>query len=132
MTEDAYRNIKMLLAGNNPEELSKGLSLAEKEIAKTGSQSAKPLFEVISTLFYIDTLDHPELAPIVDKAVHLMARFGSPVIPILMATLDEGDLKAVCHRIMGTDESYDWDRAYIVRKEAEEALEYFSTHIPGR
>ena len=28
------------------------------------------------------------------------------------------------HRILGEDEAYEWDRAYVVRKEAREALEY--------
>jgi hypothetical protein len=82
----------MLLASAHPEELRKGLRLAEKEI--TDSDKARSLFEIISTLFYIDTLDHPELAPILDQAVNLMARLGSWIIPVLVANLDEGDLKA--------------------------------------
>ncbi len=94
MTEDSYRNIRALLAGTKPEELRKGLKLAAGEIAIADSDKARSLFEMISTLFYIDTLDHPELAPILDEAINLMARFGSWVIPILVGNLDEGDLKA--------------------------------------
>jgi hypothetical protein len=38
---------------------------------------------------------------------------------------DEQDkLKEICELILGVDGSFDWDRAYIVRKEAKEALEY--------
>jgi len=33
-------------------------------------------------------------------------------------------VKAACHRILGIDERFEWDRAYIVRKEAEETLAY--------
>lgn len=33
-------------------------------------------------------------------------------------------LKALCHLILGEDENFEWDRAYVVRKEAEEALKY--------
>jgi len=94
MTDDSYRNVRMLLAGTQPEELRKGLKLAEVEIAKADSDKAGSLFEMISTLFYIDTLDHPELAPILDEAINLMARLGSRIIPILVDNLDEGDLKA--------------------------------------
>lgn len=94
MTDDSYRTIRMLLAGTDPEELRKGLKLAEEEIAKTDSENARSLFEMVSTLFYIDTLDHPELAPVLDEAVNWMARFGSGIIPFLVANLGEGDLKA--------------------------------------
>lgn len=34
------------------------------------------------------------------------------------------ELAAKLHRILGEDEHYEWDRAYVVRKEAKEALEY--------
>ncbi len=94
MTDDSFHHIRMLLAGTDPEELRKGLKLAEEEIGKADSESDRSLFEMISPLFYIDTLDHPELVPILDEAVNLMARLGPWIIPILVANLDEGDLKA--------------------------------------
>jgi hypothetical protein len=31
--------------------------------------------------------------------------------------------KETCELILGVDERFDWDRAYIVRKEAQEALD---------
>ncbi|HVP40228.1 MAG TPA: HEAT repeat domain-containing protein [Candidatus Saccharimonadales bacterium] len=31
-------------------------------------------------------------------------------------------LRAVCRRLLGKDEQFEWDRAYVVRREAEEAL----------
>ena len=34
------------------------------------------------------------------------------------------EFKKTCFLILGTDENYQWDRAYIVRKEAKEALQY--------
>jgi hypothetical protein len=37
---------------------------------------------------------------------------------------ERDQLKAVCRHIMGTDEAGEWDRAYVVRKEAKEALGY--------
>jgi HEAT repeat protein len=33
-------------------------------------------------------------------------------------------LQATCRLMLGIDDNFDWDRAYIVRKEAEEALRY--------
>lgn len=37
---------------------------------------------------------------------------------------EKDDLQRVCHALLGDDERREWDRAYIVRKEAEEALRY--------
>lgn len=34
------------------------------------------------------------------------------------------ELAAKLHRILGEDENYEWDRAYVVRKEAREALKH--------
>ena len=94
MPDDSYRTIRTLLASTRFEDLRRGLELAELEIVKVGSSEAKPIFEMVSPLFYIDALDHPELVPILDEAVNLAARLGSPIIPILMESLNAGDLKA--------------------------------------
>jgi hypothetical protein len=94
MPDDSYRTIRTLLASTRFEDLHKGLELAELEIVKTGSSEARPIFEMISPLFYIDSLDHPKLVPILDEAVNLAARLGASIIPILMGSLNAGDLKA--------------------------------------
>jgi HEAT repeat protein len=94
MSENSYQTIKTLLASTTPEGLRTGLDLAKKEIARVGSSQARPLFEMVSTIFYIDPLDHPELVPILDEAVSLTVGFGEWVIPILIDSLDAGDLKA--------------------------------------
>jgi hypothetical protein len=94
MPEDIYRTIRSLLSSTRPDEVHKGLSLAEMEAVKIGSSEAGPLFEMISSLFYIDTLDHPEMVTVLDEAINLTVRLGPWVIPILIDNLDEGDIKA--------------------------------------
>ncbi len=94
MPDNSYRTIRTLLASTRFEELRRGLELAELEIVKVGSSEAKPIFAMVSPLFYIDALDHPELVPILDEAVNLAARLGPPIIPILIESLNAGDLKA--------------------------------------
>jgi hypothetical protein len=84
----------MLLASKHPAEVQQGLRLIAIEATKLGSSEARPLFEMVSTLFYIDALDRPELVPVVDEAVSLTAKFGTWVIPILIESLDAGDIKA--------------------------------------
>jgi len=94
MPDDSYRTIRSLLASARSEDLRKGIELAELEIVKVGSREAKPIFEMVSALFYIDALDHPELVPILDDAVSLAARLGSSIIPVLIENLNAGDFKA--------------------------------------
>lgn len=94
MPDDSYRTMRALFSSTRFEDLRKGLELAELEIVKVGSREAKPIFEMVSTLFYIDALDHPKLVPILDEAVNLAARLGASIIPILMEKLNAGDLKS--------------------------------------
>ena len=94
MSENSYETIRTLLASTEPEELRRGLELVREEISRVGSSEAQPLFEMVSAMFYIDTLDQPDLLPILDEAVSLAVGFGEWVIPILVEHLDAGDLKA--------------------------------------
>lgn len=94
MPDDSFRNIRMLLSSAHAMELNKGLDLAAIEIVKAGSAEAGPLFEMVSTLFYIDAFDHPELVPVIDKAINMIVGIGAWVIPVLMKNLDSGDIKA--------------------------------------
>jgi len=94
MQNDIYNSIKTLLTSTQPEELKHGIKLVKEEISKIDCSEARPLFEMISTIFYIDILDRPDLVPILDEAVSLTVDFGKWVIPILIENLDTGDLKA--------------------------------------
>jgi hypothetical protein len=94
MDENLHRTIETLLTSQRPDELHQGLELVKREIARVGSDEARPLFEMVSTIFYIDPLDRPDLAPLVNEAVALVVGFGSWVIPILLQQLDASDLKA--------------------------------------
>ena len=94
MGRNIYSEIKQLLASAKPEEVREGLRLVKQEIARTGSDKAKPLFEIVSTIFYIDPLDRPDLAPVLEEAISLVVGFGDWIIPILVRELDSGDLKA--------------------------------------
>jgi HEAT repeat protein len=49
---------------------------------------------MVSTLFYIDPLDRPDLVPLLEEAISLVVGFGKWVIPVLLQKLDAGDLKA--------------------------------------
>jgi len=102
MPKDSYCTIKSLLMSTKPEELRQGLELVKNQIAQMSPDEAKPLFEMVSAIFFIDPLDHPELVPILDEAATLVAGFGEWVIPVLLGNLDAGDLKvqvAIAHAL---------------------------------
>ena len=94
MDEHLRHTIERLLASHQPDDLHRGLELIKKEISRLGSDEASTLFEMVSTIFYIDPLDRPDLAPLVNEAIALVVGFGKWVIPPLLQQLDASDLKA--------------------------------------
>ena len=94
LTDEVIRTIQAFLESPDPESLRHGLALVEHEISRLGSKDARPLFEVLSSIFYLDPLDRPELVPILDEAVSLVVGFGEWVIPVLLDHLEAGDVKA--------------------------------------
>jgi len=94
MDDNAYGNIKKLLASTQIGDLENGLELLSKEVGNIGHEQAGELFEMVSAIFYIDPLDHPDLMPVLDEAVTLVVGFGNWVIPFLIEKLCAGDLKA--------------------------------------
>ncbi|MFC1538408.1 HEAT repeat domain-containing protein [Candidatus Latescibacterota bacterium] len=94
MEENSYDTIRKLLASTVPDELRRGLELVRSEISRIGVDESKPLFELISPIFYIDPWDNPHLMPILDEAISLVVGFGKWIIPILVKDLDTTDIKA--------------------------------------
>lgn len=94
MPENPYESIQTLLTSPRPKELRQGLELVRQEISRAGFNDGKPLFEMVSAIFYIDPLDRPDLVPILDEAVSLVVGFGEWVIPEMLDRLEDGDLKA--------------------------------------
>lgn len=93
MQDKTHRKIEALLTSSKPEELRKGLNLIKTEMHSESTEEARSVFEMLSAVFYIDPLDHPELMPYIDEAITLVVSFGKWVIPVLVEKLDEGDIK---------------------------------------
>ena len=94
MPADKFNEIKDLLNSINSEEIHQGLVMIREELPNISQEDSKSLFDMVSALFYIDLLDHPEHAYVLDEAVGLVADFGEFVVPILLDNLDAGDMKA--------------------------------------
>lgn len=94
MPENSLRTIAKLLMDGSVENLHKGLKLADKEISHVDSKDGGELLEILSTLFYLDTIERPELAPILNEAISLVAKFGKRIIPVLLEKFDAQDFNA--------------------------------------
>jgi HEAT repeat protein len=94
MVSDQGTTIGRFIASTKPEEIRQGLALAKEEISKATSTERDSLLEMVSTLFYIDPLEQPDLVPLLEQAISIVAEFGRSTIPTLVERLNEGDLKA--------------------------------------
>jgi HEAT repeat protein len=94
MEEEKYQEISDLLSSSDPDKIHQGLVMIRKELPNINEEDAISLFDMVTALFYIDLLDHPEQAHVLDEAVSLVADFGEVVVPILLHNLDAGDMKA--------------------------------------
>jgi HEAT repeat protein len=92
--EDMMRAVTKLLSSTNPEEVSIGLDKVRARLPRASDDEKQRYVEMISALFYIDTLDHPEYLAVVEEAVSLVASVGRPAIPILIQQLEGGDVKS--------------------------------------
>ncbi len=92
--EDLTRAVTKLLSSTNPEEVSIGLDKVRARVPRASDDEKRRYVEMISALFYIDTLDHPEYLTIVEDAISLVASVGKPAIPVLIQQLEGGDVKS--------------------------------------
>jgi HEAT repeat protein len=94
MNNRRYDEIATLLESHDPEDLRRGLGQVRIESRVADEAAVRQLCELIVPLFYIDTLDHPEHMPVVEDAIMVTADMGEAVIPVLIQTLEAGDVKA--------------------------------------
>jgi HEAT repeat protein len=94
MHENSLRIIEKLLTGGSMEDLRKGLQLADEGISRPDSTESGEMLEILTTLFYLDTIERPELAPILNEAIRLVAKLGKRNIPVLLEKFDGQDFKA--------------------------------------
>ncbi len=104
MDRKTLHKIEKLLGSSDVAKLSEGLELVKSEIKKVDPEEARPLFEVLSSIFFIDPLERPDLASILGETISLVVGLGKWVIPILIQKLEAGDIKAqlVCAQALGS------------------------------
>lgn len=78
-------------------QIQKGLEgLADRFPSMDGSDFEEAVHAVVS-LFYVDPMDHPELLPVLEQAEALLADQRARVIPVILKSLGESDLKVHFH-----------------------------------
>ena len=92
--EEFTRAVSRLLSSTDPEEVSIGLEKLHARMPRAGDDEKRRYVEMVSVLFYIDTLDHPEYLSLVEDAIGLVSNVGTAAIPVLMQELEAGDVKA--------------------------------------
>lgn len=86
------------------------------EVIPAGSLSGDLRLAVVERLMSMARDLNPSLRAKSVRALGKLAKCGH------MTTIEEERMVKLCTAIVGTDGAENWDRAYIVRKEAEEAL----------
>ena len=94
MSEDTREAIQNLFSSTDPADLLRGLALVEAAAPSAGPWERQTLCDMVVPLFYIDTLDHPEHMPVVERAIDVIAGMGEAAIPVLFENIDAGDVKA--------------------------------------
>ncbi len=92
--DDLVRAVGKLLASTHPEDVQTGLEKARARLPRADEEERLRYVEMAATLFYIDTLEHPEYLEVVEDAISLVASVGAPAIPVLMQQLEGGDVKS--------------------------------------
>lgn len=94
MVEDPTYAIGKLLSSTDPDEVTVGLEKVWARVRHASEEERRQYVEMISVLFYIDPLDHPEYLPVIEDAISLVGSIGEAAIPILIQELEGGDVKA--------------------------------------
>lgn len=80
------------LTTERAEYVRKCLARVKEALASAAAQDE--CLDVLVSFFHIDPLDRPELVPLLDEAVDVVASVGEPMIPRLLEIFDGADLKA--------------------------------------
>ncbi|NOZ03306.1 MAG: HEAT repeat domain-containing protein [FCB group bacterium] len=83
------------LSSADPKVISEGIKEIAQQVEKGADPKDLPLmFDALTSLFYIDTFDRPDLRKTVTEAQRTVAKMGPAVIPLIMEKVRDTDIKA--------------------------------------
>jgi HEAT repeat protein len=78
-------------------EVVEGLEEIDREIDRLRGKDLNEAILAVSTLFYIDLFDRPDLSPALDRAFKILVSLGEKAIPLVLYQIKEADLNAQVH-----------------------------------
>ena len=82
------------IAGHDLETILAGLEGIRPRIDKFGRKDLLLVADTLGSLFFIDHYERPDLQPAVDLAVELLIKAGADIIPYIMDSFENSDMKA--------------------------------------
>ena len=83
------------LSSANASVIMEGLDEIGKEVSNGISGNNLPImFDAVTSLFYIDAFDRPDLNAVIHKAMETVAKMGAPAIPLILGKVIDSDIKA--------------------------------------
>jgi HEAT repeat protein len=91
------------LTVGEPAALESAVEKMRSELGKLDGADYRRAIEALSSLFYVDTADRPDLESPVDRATEVLAEEGAKVVSILLAQMEGSDIKSHLYlaRILG-------------------------------
>lgn len=93
MDENLLKQALQKIARTEKEEIMEGLEEIEPEILKMKEKELEETIFAVSSLFYIDPSEQPDLQEVLDKAVQIVASLKAEALPYLFSMMLDSDLK---------------------------------------
>jgi HEAT repeat protein len=82
------------LQSDRPEAIAECLEYLRPELGTLPEAAFRGAVEEICALFYVDTADRPDLQPLLDRAVEVLAAQGTRLVPQLLELMKGSDIKS--------------------------------------
>lgn len=91
------------IAGKDLETIREGLNAIRSADEKFSDEELQIITDGVGSLFFIDHYERPDLQPAIDEGIALLGEMGAGVIPLIMATFENSDMKAnLCYaKVLG-------------------------------
>ncbi len=94
MTVNGLADALQSLQSDRPERIGEGLDSLRAQMGKLPEAEFRRAVEELCSLFYVDTADRPDLQPLLDRAVAVLAAQGPRVIAQLLELMKGSDIKS--------------------------------------
>jgi HEAT repeat protein len=94
MSLDSLDAALQSLQSDRPERIGEGLQYLRTQMGSLPEADFRGAVEEICSLFYVDTADRPDLQPLLDRAVAVLAGQGPRVVTQLLELMKGSDIKS--------------------------------------